>query len=131
MLTKPEDKLVALSSIAKRMESVMRVEYIAGLWNAYLASQLTWTVQGDPPSQCDGSPAKRAEKWRAPSFSWMAVDGVISAPNPRSVGILADVVEVYVETLTPDWTGRLRSGYIRLRGRLEALSLKGWHHAVR
>lgn len=131
LLTYSEDKLIALSGIAKRMQPTVQADYIAGLWNLHLASQLTWTVEGDPPSQCDGSPAKRPEKWRAPSFSWMSVDGVISAPNPRSNGLLAEVVEVHVEPYTSDRTGLLKSGYLRIRGRLEALKLRRWKLGAR
>lgn len=124
LLTYSQDKLIALAGIAKRMQSSVNADYIAGLWNIHLASQLTWTVKGDCPSQCDGSPAKRPEKWRAPPFSWMSVDGVINPPNPRSNGLLAEVVEVRVEPYASDRTGLLKSGYLRLQGRLEALQLR-------
>lgn len=111
------------------MQSIIKADYIAGLWNVHLTSQLTWRVKGDRPQQCDESPAKRPDKWRSPSFSWMAVDGMISPANSRSKGLLADVVGVHVEPLTSDPTGLLKSGYLRLRGRLEKLELKTWHLA--
>lgn len=49
-LTKPEDKLPALSGIARRVVSVLQqsssgyqdIRYLAGLWDFKLIDQLVW-----------------------------------------------------------------------------------------
>ncbi|KAL8868500.1 MAG: hypothetical protein Q9198_008156, partial [Flavoplaca austrocitrina] len=39
-LTKPNDKLIAISGIAKRMSSIIRDDYVIGMWRRYLPSEL-------------------------------------------------------------------------------------------
>ena len=43
-LTKPDDKPVAMSGIARTIKSGMQSEYFAGLWREYIAEDLLWTV---------------------------------------------------------------------------------------
>jgi hypothetical protein len=74
-LTNPGDKLIALSGIARLMAGLLpRVEYVAGLWGEHLASQLLWRV--DPVFEHGkfSFPSSRPAQYRAPSFSWAAVD---------------------------------------------------------
>ncbi|KAF3042819.1 hypothetical protein E8E11_001858 [Didymella keratinophila] len=80
-ITNSEDKLIALSGMAKLMSDKFGskdkpIEYRAGLWNVHLESQLLWQV--DPVwrevdetfENFSTSPAT----YRAPSWSWAAVD---------------------------------------------------------
>jgi hypothetical protein len=52
----PSDKLIALAGISRVMSHKINGRYLAGLWENYLASQLTWRVDptfeylGDSPS---------------------------------------------------------------------------------
>jgi hypothetical protein len=74
-LTNPGDKLIALSGIARLMSgSLPGIKYIAGLWSEYLESQLLWRV--DPVFEYGkfSFPSHRPARYRAPSFSWAAVD---------------------------------------------------------
>ncbi|KAE9381828.1 HET-domain-containing protein [Stipitochalara longipes BDJ] len=74
-LTNPGDKLIALSGIAKLMAGLLPgVKYVAGLWSEHLASQLLWRV--DPVFEHGkfSFPSSRPKQYRAPSFSWAAVD---------------------------------------------------------
>lgn len=43
-LTKPTDRLIALSGIAKRMSALSKGHYIAGLWTDHLLDGLLWHV---------------------------------------------------------------------------------------
>jgi Heterokaryon incompatibility protein (HET) len=75
-LTKPEDKLIALAGIAELISRGIgpKVAYVAGMWEKFLASQLLWRVN---PHYEDGRmryPQRRSPVWRAPSFSWAAVN---------------------------------------------------------
>lgn len=73
-LTNPEDKLIALSGIAKLMADKIGSQYVAGKWEKNLASQLIWRVE---PSFADGKfswLSTRPPNYRAPSFSWASVD---------------------------------------------------------
>lgn len=44
MLSKSEDKLIALLGIAKRMRLILQDEYVVGMWRRYLASERGWYV---------------------------------------------------------------------------------------
>ena len=75
-LTNPGDKLIALSGIARLMfeRQLPDVPYVAGLWSENLESQLLWRV--DPVFERGkfSFPSLRPQHYRAPSFSWAAVD---------------------------------------------------------
>lgn len=71
-LTKSEDKLVALSGVAKDFASAVGDEYVAGLWRRNLVNSLLWRVDapfGQPPS-----PSTRPARYRAPTWSWAVRD---------------------------------------------------------
>lgn len=61
-LTKAEDKLVAISGIAKHFQKRLgNDQYVAGLWRGCLAEQLLWKV-----ARCT---TYKLSQYRAPSFS--------------------------------------------------------------
>ena len=122
LLTFGDDKLIALSGIAKRQQSEMNDQYIAGLWMKFLPSQLLWHVSHC--RQIDNTPSVRPNKYRAPSFSWASVDGIISAGGFSDDGFLIDIVEVSIKPATSDPTGLVDQGFLRLRGVLKELQLK-------
>jgi hypothetical protein len=72
-LSFPEDKLLAISGIANQFvkDAVLDVDdrYLGGLWEKALPGALLWVCL---------NPRKRSDKYRAPSWSWAAVDGEIS-----------------------------------------------------
>lgn len=70
-LTKPSDRLPALSGLAERMQLILG-EYIAGLWSQSLVYDMAWRVQNLP------SGLRRPEKYRGPSWSWVSVDATVS-----------------------------------------------------
>lgn len=120
-LTFPEDKLVALSGVAKVMANILRDDYVAGMWRRYLERELLWSV----------SPHRRGNTtqstiYRAPSWSWAAVEGEI---HPGLVGIgaadmLIEVQDVQLDYTTDDSTGLIQGGWLRLRGVLKQLGLQ-------
>ncbi|EPE30962.1 heterokaryon incompatibility protein [Glarea lozoyensis ATCC 20868] len=122
-LTNPDDKLVALSGIAKRFSSILRDTYVAGMWRRYLASELTWSVDSSSFKQPDPDMSSRAMSYRAPSFSWACVDGAIMPGMPSDQGILLDIEAVQLEYFTDDHTGAIRGGYLNVRARLKQIQL--------
>ncbi|KAJ3494907.1 hypothetical protein NLG97_g3771 [Lecanicillium saksenae] len=64
-LTKGSDRLPALSGVAARQHEITKDGYLAGLWRRLIERQLTWDVE-DPMER---------PPWRAPSWTWAAVDG--------------------------------------------------------
>ncbi|MCJ1457346.1 hypothetical protein MMC28_007714 [Mycoblastus sanguinarius] len=91
-LTRQGDILIALSGIAKRVEHILGDQYLAGLFKQFLPTQLLWHVDKRKPG--NGLPSVKPEMYRAPSWSWAAVDGAISVGGIDDKEILIDIIEV-------------------------------------
>ncbi|KAJ9655038.1 hypothetical protein H2201_008890 [Coniosporium apollinis] len=134
-LTKPGDKLIALSGIAKSMASKIGTEkkptgYVAGLWRKHLASQLLWKVE-PVFRELDSSfehPSKRPEDYRAPTFSWASVDADegngITYGEVTDQDLLIDVEEVEISHKAPENPyGIVTGGHLILWGKLRKAKL--------
>ena len=69
-LTVSTDKLVAISSIANRIQEESGFTYAAGLWMEALPVDLLWSVSSR-------STRDWSKSYRAPSWSWASADGII------------------------------------------------------
>ncbi len=67
-LTKPEDKLVALSGVVSVFRRYFE-EYLAGVWRIWLPKELLWPTF---------KAVVRSNTYRAPSWSWASTDSEIS-----------------------------------------------------
>jgi len=67
----PSDKFPAISALARTFGDRTSGEYLAGLWKQDLPRGLLWTTHPIPTP-------KRADEWRAPSWSWASVDNEVS-----------------------------------------------------
>ena len=107
-LTKPEDKLIALAGIAELMSAYIgsNVLYVAGMWEKYLASQLLWRVKSKYEDDRFKYPQRRAiSPWRAPTFSWAAIDapqGIICGETVREGEMWISVDGIHVESKAID-----------------------------
>lgn len=106
-LSYPEDKASAISAVAKRMARIMQDEYVAGLWRSRLPEQLLWrvTLPRQPPN------------YRAPSWSWLAVDGKVHfhlLERPDEDDILISVLHIHLNYSAVDTTGPIRGGSLKL-----------------
>jgi hypothetical protein len=114
-LTKPADKLVAISGLARKVQSRFGGQYLAGLWRESLASQLLWHCKRD--RQCDDQPFGRVMTYRAPSWSWAAVDGSVEMLSDWSqLECLVTITGAHVVPLGGDVMGQVKGGHIELRG---------------
>jgi len=113
-LTFLTDELVATSGLARRFqevysETLLPGTYFAGLWRTDIILQLLWKA---------GEKTSVASSYRAPSWSWAAVDGAI---NFESIDwhheTLSSVVDVGVSTLGDEY-GSAQDGSISLSGPL-------------
>ena len=112
-LTKPRDKLIALSGIAKRMQNLLGDQYLAGLWRRNLPSQLMWSL-----SRGVVKPPTRSKPHRAPSWSCASMDVEVRFLVNRDVTSLITVISVGVTPVTSDATGQIRDGFIRVKGKI-------------
>ncbi|KAI6093235.1 HET-domain-containing protein [Hypoxylon rubiginosum] len=118
-LTVAGDKLVALSGIAKDMKQRLSTlgcqdtKYLAGIWSQRLPQALIWNVR---------TAGRRVEVYRAPSWSWAAIDGDInihdwSLATMGNMEILASVISAQTTTAkSGDETGEVTGGTITLGG---------------
>lgn len=67
-LTNSGDKLAALAGNARSIQDRTGDEYVAGIWRKTLEEELCWRAI---------DPRKRPSCYRAPSWSWAAIDGLI------------------------------------------------------
>jgi hypothetical protein len=146
-LSKPEDKLPAFSGMAKEFQHALvkvsssTVQYLAGRWSIHLAQQLGWECM-------PGSPRSRPINYRAPSWSWAAVDGEVVCDRSSSMkeplqwprlsvdgkfifeqrnaieDSYVEVLDTNIQLLTGDITGQVVRGHILLRGPLRRIELR-------
>ncbi|KAK0232012.1 heterokaryon incompatibility protein-domain-containing protein [Armillaria nabsnona] len=89
-LTKPRDRLVALSGIVEQFHRFWsHTTYIAGLWEHQLPGCLLW-YQGS--SQC----RTRPDRYRAPSWSWASMDGEVTMTSCSNLGVLCTIIQCNV-----------------------------------
>ena len=126
-LTRADDKLVAISGLAKRLQSMTGDEYLAGLWRSSLPYELTWQVDSSL-----NEPRVRPTFFRAPTWSWASVDTPVSygftANGPRHGHIMIEVIASGVDVVNADPTGQLTNGFIRLSGSVIPCRIGGRHY---
>ena len=120
-LSEEQDKLIAIQGLANIYKSLREDDYLAGLWRKQLPSGLMWTARNG--LQASGRPTFRPDTYRAPSWSWASVEGMIEILPEVSVEgetqvDLCQVLEAKTTPMGEDTTGQVSDGYIRLRGRL-------------
>lgn len=93
-LTNPGDKLVALSGIASLFRDKNQDQYVAGIFREDLEADLAWRVL---------EPQQRPA-YRAPSWSWAAVDGSIHVIS-RRISINEDSLYIRVHSISVENTG--------------------------
>jgi hypothetical protein len=127
-LTVGEDKLPALSGVARLLGKATGDQYVAGLWRRALPFDLLW--------RCDQSMPLGSTKCRKPSWSWTSVDSGINWPvcrEPESSQMLpyissetnfeenakgVKVLGVSCQSRGKNPFGSLESGEIKLKGRI-------------
>lgn len=110
-LSYASDKLIAIGGLAERMEYALGDTYLMGLWVQFLPSQLLWTVK-------DYQLSTRPSKYRAPSWSWFSMDGVISTTIPENG--LRNLISVVDRPIVPssgsDVADQASTNKIKLNG---------------
>ncbi|KAK7995007.1 hypothetical protein PG990_013780 [Apiospora arundinis] len=121
-LTFPSDKLVAISGIAKMVRSILNDEYVAGMWRLHLDREILWVKS--PAFRPDG-PGILDSPYRAPTWSWAAVDGKVGLGHIyiQDASILLRVEHVELQHVSGDPMGRICGGYLKLNGVLKKLVL--------
>lgn len=113
-LTFPNDKLPAISGLARQIQRVTSADYVAGIWLNDLKRSLNWKPQDDITS-CPAT-------YRAPSFSWASID------SPIFVATAADCLPDTVFVVSWDVQPRGQDPFGEIKH--ASLTLSGFVHAA-
>jgi hypothetical protein len=109
-LTYSKDKLIALSGLARVIQTNNEDEYVAGMWRKDLETKLIWYAY---------SPIPRIPPYAAPSWSWDSSRSPIRASSlsEAPTGIhrkLATVQDIKIEYASRDPFGEIKSANISI-----------------
>lgn len=130
-LTKPSDKFVAISGVAKDFARVVGDDYLAGLWRRNFINGLLWTSTPEYRTTYEWLPAVRPKVYRAPSWSWASLDApslTTQHTEYKKYGEYAEVLDVGIEVVSDDPTGELRHACLHISGYLIKLRRKPVHN---
>ena len=112
-LTREEDKLIAISGMARKLHSFTGNSWYAGLWSDQISFGLLWL-----PAQSLSCPTTS----RAPTWSWAAWDGAIQYPDWYEAKPRAQYVSVHEQSFPSTPTTWLEGpGILRILAKLIAL----------
>jgi len=122
-ITHENDKLPALSGIAKVIQSRTGDQYLSGLWRNDILRQLCWSSTNNIKALEHIDPQKPKD-YRAPSWSWASLDGNITFAS-GTPPFLAAFVDCTVQPLfANDPFGRVKKGTLVLEGRLKQFEVR-------
>jgi len=107
-LTMLKDRPIAIAGIAKEIHDQTGTEYFAGIWWDTLFHDLLWAVE---------SPAQVRPAYRAPSWTWLSIEGSIYFPDPyidlSPSRILCEVIDI--KTTPINSFGEVNWGVLKLK----------------
>jgi hypothetical protein len=120
-LTNPRDKLPAIAGLARRYHKLTKGKngrYLAGLWENHLEAGILWRRSEDLFGEMFRNVIiGTAKSYRAPSWSWAAIDGIVS--YLVAVGARHDqtkIIECTTELATADPFSSVLVGKLRISG---------------
>ncbi|KAK4073538.1 uncharacterized protein Triagg1_5364 [Trichoderma aggressivum f. europaeum] len=93
-----QDKLLAISAIARKMSKMTDKHYAAGLWTEFLGEMLLWHPNHGPDAK--EKPSRHAT-YVAPSWSWASFSGEIDFTFGSTMHLL-EIVRCEVKTQIPN-----------------------------
>jgi hypothetical protein len=131
-LTRQEDKLPALSGLARLLAQHTRDTYFAGVWGKHLPEDLFWRVyareeriwKGDQGVVMQAhygatlSDVLKPKTYRAPTWSWASIDANVLFIQMNFDHIVSECLECYVEPSGSDKFGRVKNGWIHIKVRI-------------
>lgn len=129
-LTKPQDKLPALSGLARAIAQETNDRYLAGLWANHLIEDLHWRVYAQEENEdnvgCDGhghrvvkgkiiGDIKKPDKYRAPSWSWASLDAPVRFIPLNYSLLVARVLRCSTTPAGPDAFGMVSDGKLDIQ----------------
>lgn len=107
-----QDKLLAISAIARKMSRSANKTYIAGLWAEHLGECLLWYPNHDPDAQ---ETPRRHATYVAPSWSWGSFSGEINFTFAASSQVPELVSYEVVTTVVNDEFSAVTAAKLEIR----------------
>ena len=133
-LSHENDRLPAISGLAKQYQRRLKSAYMAGLWKDNLVAELLWYAESERRRGTERYYTTKPKQWRAPSWSWASVEGPISFRKPHNSVVpeayterMRSWVEIVSAECTPsslDPTGTVASGSLVIKGSGQGARLK-------
>jgi hypothetical protein len=123
-LTYQSDKLPALSGIVAAVQQATGDVCYAGIWRSWFLQGLLWRFQNPELDVYVSAPkaVQRIVPWRAPSWSFAALEGVVMYDHYDSYRTLcAELEECSVVPKGSNPLGELKSGSARIKGPLTTI----------
>ena len=115
-LTFETDRLPAIAGIARKIQDITGDTYMAGLWKNDLGAGLCWRIRGFG-DLC------RPSRYRAPSWSWAALEGSITHRIPEEHKLSAKLITFEIKTDENNPFGEVLSGQVVLSGCLRTFQV--------
>jgi len=114
-LTEPDDKTAAIAGVARKVHTQLGDDYVAGFFKSLLPRTLLWK-----PRHGMKIWAQRSSKYRAPTWSWISMDGALLFHENyvyiRTGRDLAVVEDIHVDLVEPhNPFGQIKGGFITLK----------------
>ena len=125
VLTNDSDRLVALGGLARRFAEIMKArfgrheQYLAGIWRGSLPRDLLWHIEFKGLSKIENRRHERPKMWRAPSWSWAAMEADAHRYHFGDLQNRIEILEASTELAGPDPYGQVKDGpnnYMRVKG---------------
>lgn len=115
-----DDRLLAISAVAKRLCSAMRLdpsEYLAGMWKSDLPLSMLWS-QYSPQRKHgpDLALSTGTEVKHVPTWSWASICASIRPVELSSLIATAEILDLQIERVSPNFFSGTKSCRLRLRG---------------
>jgi hypothetical protein len=115
-----QDKLPALSGLAKRMHLICNTDYLAGLWQSEFTQGLLWYVESRRPNAASGAPVP----YLSPSWSWISqIDKQVSFVNDYLCWNLGKLgmtkIKAKCKLATNNPFGPVKDGYLLVTGTMK------------
>ncbi|TVY80634.1 hypothetical protein LSUE1_G004553 [Lachnellula suecica] len=111
-LTKPTDKLPAMSGLAKLFERELGAQYVAGIWSNALIEGLAWQCL----RKTDSEITSQEQEYIGPSWSWASFDGIAATGLEPGWEDVSEILEWHVEPKTKaNPYGEVINAWIRIR----------------
>jgi hypothetical protein len=125
-LTFFNDRLAAMSGMAKVVQNHLKSEYVAGLWRSDFVLQLAWTPVSRRLLTFKDSGHSRPHGYTAPSWSWVSLSGEVGLnlywqsedEGKESLVQHTDLLDIHLQYKTSDRLGQVEGGFVRVIGPL-------------